>query len=66
MRVPLPVVAYGWYAGVLRTALIRDKERGQRDLAEPPAQLLETALVRAFERAPPPELSSFPCRVRDP
>jgi len=53
LRVPLPVVAYGWYAGVLRTALIRYKERGQRDLAEPLAQLLETALVRAFERAPP-------------
>jgi predicted amidophosphoribosyltransferase len=53
MRVPWPVVAYGWYAGALRTGLIRYKERGQRDLAEPLAQLLETALVRAFERAPP-------------
>ena len=53
MRMPLPVVAYGSYTGPLRTALIRYKERGRRDLAEPLARLLETALARAFERAPP-------------
>ena len=53
MHMPLPVVAYGWYTGPLRTALIRYKERGERDLAEPLAKLLEMALVRAFERAPP-------------
>jgi len=53
MHMPLPVVAYGWYTGPVRTALIRYKERGERDLAEPLAKLLEMALVRAFERAPP-------------
>ncbi len=53
VRTPLPVVAHGWYAGALRTALIRYKERGQRDLAEPLAEVLGTALIRAFERAPP-------------
>ena len=53
MHVPLPVAAYGWYTGPLRTALIRYKERGRRDLAEPLARLLETALAGAFERAPP-------------
>ena len=53
MHMPMPVAAYGWYTGPVRTALIRYKERGQRDLAEPLARLLEMALVRAFERAPP-------------
>src|SRR6185312_17205597 len=53
MHMPLPVVAYGWYTGPLRTALIRYKERGRRDLAEPLAHLLETALAGAVERAPP-------------
>ena len=53
MRMPLPVVAYGRYGGPLRTALIRYKERGQRGLAEPLAQLLERAVVCGFERAPP-------------
>jgi predicted amidophosphoribosyltransferase len=49
----LPVEAHGWYAGTLRAALIRYKERGHRELAEPLADVLSTALVRAFERAPP-------------
>ena len=53
MHLPLPVVAYGSYAGPLRAALIRYKERGRRDLAEPLARLLEIALARALERAPP-------------
>ena len=60
MYMPLPVVAYGWYTGPLRTALIRYKERGERDLAEPLAKLLEMALVRAFERTPPAEIVLVP------
>ena len=53
MHLPLPVAAYGWYTGPVRTALIQYKERDHRDLAEPLARLLEIALVRAFGRAPP-------------
>ena len=67
MRMPLPVVAHGWYAGALRTALIRYKERGERDLAEPLAEVLEYGVgpcVRA--RASRPALSSFLFRVLEP
>lgn len=53
LRTPLPVVAQGWYAGDLRTALIHYKERGRHDLAESLAGLLRAALARALERAPP-------------
>ena len=60
MHMPLPVTAYGWYTGPVRTALIRYKERGQRDLAEPLARLLDMALVRGLERAPPAGLVLVP------
>ena len=60
MHMPLPVTAYGWYSGPVRTALIRYKERGQRDLAEPLARLLDMALVRGLERAPPADRTVSP------
>ena len=66
MRVPAPVAAHGWYAGELRTALIHYKERDRRDLAEPLAQLLDTALAVRSSGRLPPELSSCPCRVGAP
>lgn len=48
----LPVTAHGWYDGALRAALVRYKERGRRDLAEPLAALLGTAVFRLGDHAP--------------
>jgi predicted amidophosphoribosyltransferase len=57
---PLPVVAHGWYADPLRTALVRYKERGRRDLAPPLGGLLGQALVRVLVRAPPGGVALVP------
>lgn len=54
-----PVLAAGRYSGPLRTALLRYKERGRRDLAAPLARRLAGAvdeLVHGVAR-PPPELA---------
>ena len=45
------VLAAGRYTGPLRTALLRYKERGRRDLAGPLAELLAAPLRRAARRA---------------
>lgn len=46
------VLAVGRYAGPLRSALLRYKERGRRDLAAPLAELLAPALAELV--GPPP------------
>jgi predicted amidophosphoribosyltransferase len=55
-RPPLPggpvVLAVGRYTGPLRSALLRYKERGRRDLAGPLAELLAAALDDAVGPAP--------------
>lgn len=54
-----PVLAAGRYSGPLRTALLRYKERGRRDLAVPLAHRLGGALdeVLAGAARPPPALT---------
>ncbi|TWF78617.1 putative amidophosphoribosyltransferase [Pseudonocardia hierapolitana] len=47
-----PVLAVGRYTGPLRSALLRYKERGRRDLAGPLAAMLAAALDEAV--GPPP------------
>ena len=44
----LPVVAVGRYTGPLRTAVLRYKERGRRDLAGPLAGLLTARLAEMY------------------
>jgi predicted amidophosphoribosyltransferase len=44
-RIEVPVIAGGAYAGGLRAALLRYKERGRRDLAGPLSSLLAEAVV---------------------
>ena len=57
----LTVVAAGRYAGPLRAALLRYKERGRRDLAAPLAALLAGALDEL--RSPPAWLVPAPSRA---
>jgi predicted amidophosphoribosyltransferase len=56
------VVAVGRYAGPLRSALLRYKERGRRDLAGPLAALLASALDELAPARPPVWLVPAPSR----
>ena len=52
------VLAAGRYAGPLRTALLRYKERGRRDLAAPLARHLGPALDAVLAEGPAPDSGS--------
>ncbi len=54
------VLAAGRYTGPLRTALLRYKERGRRDLAVPLARHLRSALDEILRGAPGPDARAAP------